>query len=181
MDLSFFGLTPDSYWKHCVTVLSFADALASQKRQAFGDDFGTAALLHDFGKLLLGKYITKDHVTQMQVLYQELPTVEKEMRVLGVNHAEVGSVVAQSWKLSHDLCRAIQLHHDPIECDTPLCYGLNLANHLAWRADNRDDDYGRESLTRIASMKALDIDAEQFESIFEEGMARLDETLEVYN
>ena len=36
IDLSAFELTAESYWRHCVAVLSFAQEMAIQKRRTFG-------------------------------------------------------------------------------------------------------------------------------------------------
>lgn len=180
IDLSVFGLTAESYWRHCVAVLSFAQEMGTQKRGTFGDDFATAALLHDFGKLLLADRVTATHVEQINALDPSLPSVEKETLVLGVNHAEVGAVVAKSWKLSDGLIRAVKYHHDPAEYDSPMCHGLNLANQFAWRLESRDEDLDRASASRMTSINALGLDEEQVESIFEIGTDRLNEILEVF-
>lgn len=182
IDLSAFGLTPATYWKHCVAVLSFAEELTIQTRRNFGGDFTTAALLHDFGKLLLAKHVTPAHLAQLRQLSGDsYPSTEHEMCVLGVNHAEVSSVVATSWKLSEELINAVKYHHEPTLNDTPMCHGLNLANQLAWRLESREDEFDRESVSRHASMDALKLKEDQLELILTKGSERFKETLEVFH
>ena len=124
--------------------------------------------------------MTASHVEQLNALDPSLPSVEKEMLVLGVNHAEVGAVVAQSWKLSDGLIEAVKYHHEPAGRDSPMCHGLNIANQLAWRLESRDEDLDRASASRTTSIKALGLEEEQLESIFEIGTDRLNEIFEVF-
>ena len=180
VDLTHFELTPESYWYHCVAVLSFAEELSATDKGRFGDDFSTAAVLHDFGKLVLAEHITSTQHELMQQEAPELPAAEKEMRVLSVSHAEVSAVVAQGWNLNEDLVRAVQYHHSPSPYAKPLCHGLNLANQLAWRLESRDVDYERESAARATSLEALELEEDSLDLIFEKGKERLTVTLEVF-
>jgi putative nucleotidyltransferase with HDIG domain len=181
LDLSAFGLTPETYWKHCVTVLTFAEEMASKKVAAFGENFSTAALLHDFGKLVLSEHLTPEHREMLQRGSSECSMVQHESRVLSVNHAEVTAVVTQSWDLPEDLVMAVQHHHNPAEFDHPMCHGLNIANQLAWRVESRDAELEQESENLATSMAALGLTSTQLDSILKEGAIRLQETMEIYS
>ena len=179
-DLSPFHLTPESYWRHSVAVLSFAEQMMAQGIGEFGNDFSTAALLHDFGKLLLVGHLRSEHVELLLHLDPTQAPVERESAVLGVNHAEVGAVVAQSWNLPSSLVRAIQYHHNPAECGSRMCHGLSIANQLAWRSDGNDSAYERESTKRAASLAAIGLTEEQLNMLENAGRERLQQTLDAY-
>ena len=181
LDLSAFGLTPETYWKHCVTVLTFAEEMASKRIAAFGENFSTAALLHDFGKLVLAEHLKPEHREMLKRGSSECSMVQLESRVLGVNHAEVTAVVTQSWDLPEDLVKAVQHHHNPAQFDHPMCHGLNIANQLAWRVESRDTELEQESENLATSMAALGLASAQLDGILKEGAIRLQETMEIYS
>ncbi len=181
LDLSAFGLTPETYWRHCVTVLTFAEEMASKKVARFGENFSTAALLHDFGKLVLSEHLTPEHREILRSGTSECSMIAHEARVLCVNHAEVTAVVTQSWDLPEDLVKAVQHHHSPAEFDHPMCHGLNIANQLAWRLESRDAQLEQESENLALSMEALRMTSEQLNSVLRGGSVRLEETMEIYS
>ena len=180
LDLSAFDLTPRSYWTHSVTVLAFAEELISRRFGNFGNELLTAALLHDFGKLLLAPQLNPEQIDQIAGMDQQLPAVDRELIVLGVNHAEVTAIIAQSWGLSERLVRAVQHHHHPGEFEDPICHGLNIANQLAWRVEGYGVELEREATAFANSMSALQINDEQLELLLEAGLARLFNIQESY-
>ena len=180
VDLSPFQLTPQSYWKHSVSVLSFAEQMMEKRLANFGNDFTTAALLHDFGKLILADYIKPEHVELLSVLDPAASPADRETTILGVSHAEVSAVVAQAWSLPNSLVQAVQHHHHPSRCGTTLCHGLNVANQLSWTLESRDDDLRRESSGRLESLNALGVEEAQLNELIQEGKSRLDQILEIY-
>lgn len=179
LDLSVFGLTPQSYWDHCVQVLSFSSELAMRSSQPEGIA-ATAALVHDYGKLILSSSINAANAKLISES-KEARNVDAEMHVLGVNHAEVSAVVAQVWQLPDELVRAVQHHHDPSNCDVPLCHLLHVANQLAWRYEGCDDKYEAEAETRIDSLLALGIPVSKVNDIFMQGKARVTCMLDSFN
>ena len=181
LDLSAFGYTPDSYWKHCVAVLCFAEEMAAQRLAHFGDDFTTAALLHDFGQLVLAKHMSPEQAEALSSLDPTLPAVDRESIILGVNHAEVTAVVTQAWNLPETIVKAVQYHHSPEQHDTPLCHGLNLANQLAWQLEERNFELAREFENRLASRSALNVSEDQMTHLLERGRHRMEVAMEVYS
>jgi len=180
IDLSAFGMTAESYWEHCIAVVSFAEVLAMLRPGQFSDEFSTAAMLHDFGKLVLAKNITSSHVDILQQMKFGESRAEKEMQILSVDHAEVTAVVARHWKLSERLVKAVQHHHHPERFDDPLTHGLNVANQMAWRLEEREYDLESECDRREHSIAALGLSAEEVESAYHLGMARMEQTLSSY-
>jgi HD-like signal output (HDOD) protein len=60
---------------------------------------------------------------------EEIPFDEAERRVLGIDHAEVGAVLLESWGLPADIVEAVRYHHRPDDFEgDPL--GVDLV-HIA--------------------------------------------------
>lgn len=181
IDLSAFGLTPETYWSHSVAVLSFAEEMAAQRIARFGDDLPTAALLHDFGKLVLSRHVSPEMIDHLNETDSPLTRVQREMAVFSVDHAEVTAVVAQAWKLPENIVRAVQYHHNPVEYDSPICHGLHLANHLAWKLEAQNFELESERATHESSTQSLRISEESLDRVFREGKQRFEAIHEFFN
>lgn len=114
-ELTGYALGPGDLWKH-----SFGTAMTSRfiaQRSRFGafEVAYTAGLLHDIGKVILNQFMKEIYqevageATQYQISF-----LEAENRVLGFNHAVVGSRVARKWRLPADIVEAIAFHHNPV-------------------------------------------------------------------
>ena len=119
-------------WQHAICVSVTARVIASHlgydPELAF-----TAGLLHDIGKLVL------DHAfpEKMKRVMDECnntgcsPLVS-EQKHLGTDHAEIGGMLAQYWKLPPDIHIAIKGHHGSDEGEAkPITDITHLANILA--------------------------------------------------
>ncbi|MDX8394871.1 MAG: HDOD domain-containing protein [Mariprofundaceae bacterium] len=106
-----------SFLTHALATAFAAQRLAKDtlKLKNGGDHF-IAGLLHGFGKMLL---IQLEPVRYTQVLQvskaSERAVVCVEIEQLGVNYAEVGAVLAESWQLPRSLSDCIRSH---VDCDT---------------------------------------------------------------
>lgn len=181
IDLSSFGLTAESYWNHCVTVLCFAEVLRLQHPGSFNEELATAALLHDFGKLILAKFMSQEQTLSITQDDSDAPRDRTEMAILGVSHSEVTAVVCQSWKLPEHIVRAMQYHHNPAGFDNPLTHGLNIANQLAWQLEDQTEELNREADSRYHSMVATGLFQHDWDKALTEGTARRDQILSVYS
>jgi putative nucleotidyltransferase with HDIG domain len=100
-------------WQDSVTSAFAADLLASDLDLDRSSLF-TAALLHDFGKLVLGKQWNNEYwqlVEQNQSASSELLRLEEEN--YEVNHAEVGGRVLAHWKFPPAIASSVWRHHSP--------------------------------------------------------------------
>jgi putative nucleotidyltransferase with HDIG domain len=128
-----YELDEQELWRHSV-----AAALAAESLHLFTDHpvsgaAFTAALVHDIGKLVLGRHLDADALRQIRQLIDEekLTYIEAEFKVLGTDHAKVGGQVARHWKFPETLVRAIELHHDPDASPDPVLDSVHLSNLVA--------------------------------------------------
>jgi len=179
-DLSPFGLTPNSYWRHCVAVVAFAEAMNAERRRRFGGGLSVAAILHDFGKLVIAEHLTSDDAHLLIQRDAEESPVAVEDQVLTTNHAQVGGLVAEAWALPSDLVLAVRYHHEPDAVSSAMCHALNIANQLAWTLEQRTVDLDRENESRQSSLLALGYSDTDWQSLFRAGETRYHATLEFY-
>ncbi|MCX7871630.1 MAG: HDOD domain-containing protein, partial [bacterium] len=73
-------------------------------------------LLHDIGKIILSQYI-EDKIEEINyhVAKENLLFYEAEKKILGFNHAEVGSMLLNKWKIPKDIINTVKYHHNPYE------------------------------------------------------------------
>jgi HD-like signal output (HDOD) protein len=57
--------------------------------------------------------------------------MDAEREILGVTHAELGGLIAQSWGLPETLARGIRLHHEPDPRDGGIACAVHLADLVA--------------------------------------------------
>jgi putative nucleotidyltransferase with HDIG domain len=98
------------------------------------DEAFTYGLIHDIGKVILEEYLP-DECVEIEALVRDekIAWYEAERRVIGVDHAELGAMLAQKWKLTPAVINAIRGHHDLSACDPQhqvLAACLSIANQM---------------------------------------------------
>ncbi len=115
-----FGLTERLLWEHATRAGAVAARLTDHasidvdREEAF-----TLGLLHDLGKIALNNAAPEEYSRVVARVYNEGVTfVVAERDVFGFDHAELGALVAEKWKLPPRLETAIRLHHTPEALET---------------------------------------------------------------
>ena len=108
-----YGLGPGELWRHSVTCAILSQLLAKKANFQESSVLYTGALLHDVGKLVLGNYIEGDINSLVDLTLKEgLSLIEAEREVFGIDHAELGGIIAETWQFPYKLISAIRNHHN---------------------------------------------------------------------
>ena len=108
--------TSNEFWEHSLGVATASKIMAlhlgvpAQER----DEYFIAGLLHDIGKVILVQHAADEFAKLSDPQY--LPGVAKsevEEKILGLNHAELGMLIAKKWELPPLLLDTINSHHAP--------------------------------------------------------------------
>lgn len=137
-----YNLGNGELWRHSVAVALTAQRLSDRVAYSAPDEAYVGGLLHDIGKLVLDQYfkVDWDELLVNGQTYQ-LPLIEAEEKVFGLNHAQVGGEVAAKWSLPPRLVEAIAYHHNPnfavkspeltaiVHIANTICLRLNIGLH----------------------------------------------------
>ncbi|MGQ9671125.1 MAG: HDOD domain-containing protein [Desulfosoma sp.] len=117
----------------CAQHLAVHGGLDLPKSQAW-----TLGLLHDMGKLVLAQLDAETaRAVEEFALVSGLPMVDAEWQLLGTDHAEVGSLLAQRWELPEIIADTVRWHHRPERIDEPMAGLVFVADALARVAEGR--------------------------------------------
>jgi putative nucleotidyltransferase with HDIG domain len=111
-----YDLKAGELWKYSVSSALIAREIAEKKGVKDTHLIFTAALLKDIGKVILNQYV-KDSFEKINALVtkQNFTFREAEKEVIGIDHAELGGMVAENWKFSPKMVEIIRHHHRPQE------------------------------------------------------------------
>lgn len=107
----------DAFWRHAVYSAALTQALSGLVPPGIRPPSGMAylaGLSHNFGHLLIG-HLFRDEFTRLNGLVEQHPerTVTSiELTTIGADHAEVGSMLMEYWKLPEEVVVAIREHHN---------------------------------------------------------------------
>lgn len=111
------AIDKDLFWKH-----SIAAALAAKEivrhlmsfRLFDPEAAFCAGILHDIGKLIFNEFVQPEYGRVCAMASAGgVPLLNAESAALGINHAQIGRILADKWALPIDLENAIVNHHEP--------------------------------------------------------------------
>ncbi len=127
------GLKERLLWEHSIGCAFACRLLVSTKHPALTEEAFLAGLMHDIGKLVLNLQLPEQFEEIVQIVYNENREFhETETEILGFDHARVGAMLVNKWKLSPLLEEVIGMHHqsESMTPDRPLLLYLDLANRM---------------------------------------------------
>lgn len=107
------GFDTSAYLRHGVGVGLAARSLAPLAGQNAELAF-TGGLLHDIGQLVLASNFSVQYAVTLDYRKKhDCPLVVAERDILGLDHAEVGGLLAEAWRFPDSLYQAVAFHHSP--------------------------------------------------------------------
>ncbi|GEM_PF-6034162 len=127
------GAQSADFWKHSVEVGISAQVLAEHFGQN-GELAYICGLVHDIGRLWLNSNFPDayDAVGRLMTDTGNSKEIEAERRVFGMDHAEIGDVLAEIWNLPPVIRQSIHDHHgSPTMSDDPMVVLIHLAEAIS--------------------------------------------------
>lgn len=130
-----YGYSSGEFWEHSIAVATCAENLAELLDIQILNLPFTAGLLHDVGKMLLSNYIQR-YADRFEEEIETGDAMEDiEQKLLTIDHAEVGSLLLESWNLPESLVNTVRWHHEPDQCNNPIGGVLHIADYLCITED----------------------------------------------
>ncbi|MCL2076611.1 MAG: HDOD domain-containing protein [Betaproteobacteria bacterium] len=124
-------------WAHCLATGVAAQELSSKAKHNQNGAL-VAGLLHDIGQLWLAYFRPLEfQQARLQVEVHDADVCEAERAMFGMDHGEVGGIVAEYWHLPKDIIAAITHHHNPDDkiARDPIVAAVHLAEAIAYALD----------------------------------------------
>lgn len=129
------------FWEHSVAV-----AITAQELGRFthvSPDYAlVAGLIHDIGQLWMARFYPLEfQMVRSTVNCSERGIIDVERQYFGMDHCEIGGILAERWGLPSVIVSALRNHHDPSQV---LSEKLSDLIHVAEVFSNALDLTGRE-------------------------------------
>jgi putative nucleotidyltransferase with HDIG domain len=125
---------PAYFWRHSVAVGVCAIELSHWTPAPVNVDTALiAGLLHDVGQLWLQRFRSGQFAqSRSDAIQRGVDITVTEREIFGVDHADIGAWIAESWGLTPEITTAIQCHHAPDAVATqPLVAVVHVAEVLS--------------------------------------------------
>jgi putative nucleotidyltransferase with HDIG domain len=145
-------------WVHSMATATASSVLSKSLTSVSPSVAYCAGLLHDFGKVIMSQYFgTAYEKVVITARDEKLSIMSVERNLLGVDHAHVGSWIAEAWDLPEVVTEILRDHHSngPWEEAKKYIPLVGIANALAYESrvghggnyrPHRYDDYCYSSM-----------------------------------
>jgi putative nucleotidyltransferase with HDIG domain len=140
---------------HAQAVARAVDRIARAVEHVDRDDLLVAALLHDIGKLVIGRADSGYSSVTESTLTPE-KRIRHEQQTWGMDHASIGALLLRSWRLPAALANTVAAHHSAETKDELATY-VRLADMIAHHAQG--DTIDRSRMLHLAQVCGLSSDA----------------------
>lgn len=132
--LSGYRLVEGELWHHSLVTGVAAEWLAQALHYSSAEEAYVSGLLHDMGKLILDQFVLSDYSLIVDFVQRyKMQLWQGEEKLIGIDHARVGGLIAERWNFPVTLVDAIRYHHTPsfARINQRLPAIVNLANSFA--------------------------------------------------
>jgi putative nucleotidyltransferase with HDIG domain len=173
------GFDLTAFWRHSIATAVCARAIAQAVR-ADPEAAFTAGLLHDIGRLVLVSGFAEPYALALAHQREcDAPMLDSERKILGIDHALAGGLMAEHWRFSPVMVEAIRRHHEPVATSAiDLSNLVHVADNIAHALDLshlEDDAVPGLSAAAWLSLKLTDAQCRQ---VFHQTEAQTDAVCE---
>ncbi len=154
-------------WEHSLAVAVAAEWVAQAVHYPQPEEAYVTGLLHDMGKLMLDQYVLSDYTKIVDYMHRyRLSLWQVEEKLIGIDHAKVGGLMAEKWHFPQSLLYGIQYHHEPslARKNAKLAAVVNMANAFASQTNDKLPDIHSKSI-HPASLTLLNVSSEKIETL----------------
>ncbi|TKJ41245.1 hypothetical protein CEE37_06150 [candidate division LCP-89 bacterium B3_LCP] len=129
------GFNRKAFWQHSIGCGLIARYISNQLGWEKNEDGFIAGVTHDIGKVILDRFFPEQLVSVMEHIKNNGSSFyEAETITLGTSHSEIGSLLAENWKLPEKLVHVIAQHHslEPESEHAGLIALIQLADMLTY-------------------------------------------------
>jgi len=131
------GLDMEGYWRHCLCVGVTSKLFAAKQGvdPKFHQEYFTAGLLHDIGKLPLNAVMPEEYmgaIASADRAHKKLIDTENEN--FGITHCGTGNLITGAWKLESPVSDVILFHHNMDEYNGEylhVIYNVVIADYFS--------------------------------------------------
>jgi putative nucleotidyltransferase with HDIG domain len=126
------GFNMQQYLLHSLTTAGIAKRLALQFDDVDPMDGFIAGLLHDFGKVVLAQFMPETLEQAINNSKHHLISLHESLRrLIGVDHAAIGAMLAEKWHFAPSLVETIRNQNDMPLRDTSIIACVFAANQIS--------------------------------------------------
>jgi putative nucleotidyltransferase with HDIG domain len=153
-----YGLKEGELWKHSAASAILSRKIAQKIGAGNENRIFTATLLKDIGKVVLNQFVeTAIEEINRLVFEKAYSFLKAEKEVIGLDHAQLGGMVAQKWNFSPRMAFLIENHHlseekgldDPEVCVIYLADTVCSLMGIGTGTDGLTYRFAEEVLTRL--------------------------------
>lgn len=177
-----YGLSEGVLWRHLVASALAVELLPPILKRAVPPEAFTAALLHDLGKLVIGRFLEPEGIRQIAALREErgLSLAQAEREVLGIEHGEVGALTASQWHLPESIVRGIAHYSHPELVEDAVSDLVHVGNVAAKSIGEPQTPEGADLCVDPGVRRRLGLTDDRFTALLERLRQHLDQVLERY-
>ena len=111
-----YDLREGELWEHSVGTALMTEIVGQRLGKGQLLTAYTAGLLHDIGKTVLHRYVNKYFESIFSLVQEKnMRFLDAEREILGIDHQQLGILIARRWRLPTEVATAVGYHHSPME------------------------------------------------------------------
>jgi HD-like signal output (HDOD) protein len=103
---------PSDFWAHSIGVGIATRIIGKAVGEKRLENYFLAGVIHDIGKLVFLEFANKEYIKVLELVEAKKWNISKaEQKIFGKDHAQVGQMLAEKWKLPLSIQNTVCYHH----------------------------------------------------------------------